>query len=596
MRAPIVPRRQPQHPFPEDRLVSPRKWPKLVGFLAVAAGLAGGLAAGLGTGCVIQDPEYCDSNVKCSPLTDGTQMVCNTVRHTCVASTPNGCGSNDQCKDPARPRCDLLSMACTPCRTDDPMSCSSVSASARCTQLGSGETRCVECGKNTDCPAARPICDLGTNQCRTCQRHSDCEGDLICHAGAPCKDSLVCIKDGDLAEPGLGGRCAANDSVSSGQVLYMASPDPKDVNATLLCNNMDAMDGRTPERALCRMTEALKKAKSGNLRYIRLIGDWDFDVGQQQLISEGPYHFIGAPRAGGTQNRGLLARGRFLEILKGVSVTFDQVDLREQIVDGNLIFCDGRNGSATEPSSLRILGSNILGSSLPSSSLMMPATGAIVVADCNLLVDRSVIGVAKKSAPTDPNAGAHPIGIRYWADTRSYARTTTIQNSLIAGNIINGIRFDGPIDAAVKVRIQFNTIYGNGRRANIAGAVYCPLSTPTLPSGAQFLNNIIYGNGTDAAKSQFFDPTTSACTFHNTVVGMSETSTAPGLVKGEVDVGEDLRTVTGANSDKNVIDKAVPYMNPSGMTEAVPAYDLDGNRRPQPTGGAADVGATEVKK
>jgi hypothetical protein len=120
---------------------------------------------------------------------------------------------------------------------------------------------------------------------------------------------------------------------------------------------------------------------------------------------------------------------------------------------------------------------------------------------------------------------------------------------------------------------------------------------PVPANGAQLLNNVIFGNGVDASKSQFTSVT--GCLFHNTVVGPSESATAQGLVKGDFDLNDfsdDLRTVAGTGSDKSVIDQAKPYTNPSGITEAIPAYDLDGNPRPQPTGGAADVGATEVKK
>lgn len=591
MRAPILPRRQPQHPSTENRLAPPRPWPKLIGVLAVVVGLVGGLAAGLGAGCVIADPDYCDSNVKCAAQGEGTQMVCNLIRHTCVPMVANGCGQNSDCKDPARPRCDLLSMACTPCRTDEPMSCSSVSTSARCTELGSGETRCVECGKNADCKdAARPICDLSTNQCRGCQRHSDCEGDVLCHTGAPCKDSLVCIKEGD--EPGLGGRCALNGTGMDSRVLYMSSPDPASMNpdATTLCNRMDAQDGRTPDTAVCRMLEALAKAKSANIRYIRIIGDWDFDVGTHMLSNEGPYHLIGAPRAGKTKNRGLVLRGSFV-LGKNISMTFDQVDLKAVFKDTSLITCNGQFGTLAEPSSLRILGSTLTGSSEPGASFMNLGAAAVLVADCSLFIDRSVIGVTKKSDLMDAAAGAHFHGIRYVADTTAHPRTLTIQNSIIAGNILTGIRFDGLVSDSVKVRIQFNTLVRNGRRMNNgAGAIRCP-DIPT-PSGAQFLNNVIFDNSVEVGKSQFYGGM--PCFFHNTVVGESESSSAPGLIKQNFEFGDDLRTTMGTKSDQFVIDKAVPYMNPAGMTEAVPAYDVDGN--PRPAGPAADIGATEVKK
>lgn len=593
MRAPIVPRRRPQHLLSENRLAPPRKWPKLVGLLAVVAGLVGGLAAGLGTGCVIPDLEYCDSNVKCAAQNDGTQMVCNTLRHTCVPATPNGCTENTDCKDPARPRCDRLSMACTPCRTDDAMSCSSISPSARCTELEGGETRCVECGKNLDCKdPARPICDLSTNQCRSCQRHSDCEGTLTCDTGAPCTDSLVCIKDGDLAEPGLAGRCALNEAGMFGRVIYMASPDPDAGNSITVCTEWDKRDGRTPDRAVCRLPTALANAKSSNLHYIRLIGDYDFSVGQTILTKEGPYHMIGAPRTGGTKNRGFIAASKFLEIRESVVVTLDQVDVMAKGADTNPLYCDGRNAQTTDEASwLRIFGSTITGLTTPSS--FIAGRAAVVTDTCNLLIDRSVIGVTKLADASSPSAGAHSIGVNILDRTATgYARTTVIQNSLIAGNIQWGIYFTGVLENSTKVRVQFNTIYGNGRKGNKAGAISCPFMAMNPPTGKQFLNNVIFNNQLDATvmpSTQFGDPT--FCGFFNNVVDKRELSNAPGLTTSAVEFDENLRIVAGNGSNASCIDKAMPY-----AMEAIPAYDLDGNPRPQPTGGAADVGATEVKK
>lgn len=562
--------------------------------MAVVAGLVGGLAAGLGAGCVIPDPEYCDSNVKCAARNDGTQMVCNMVRHTCVAATPNGCTENADCKDPARPRCDRLSMACTPCRTDDAMSCSSVSPSARCTELEGGETRCVECGKNIDCKdPARPICDLGTNQCRACQRHSDCEGELTCDTGALCKDSLVCIKDGDLADPGLAGRCALNDAGMYSRVIYMASPDPDASNSIAVCTDWDKRDGRTPDRAVCRLPTALANARNGNLHYIRLIGDYDFSVGQTTLIKEGPYHLIGAPRAGGTKNRGVIAAAKFLDVREGVVVTLDQVDVMEKGPDANPIYCDGRNAmTAADASWIRIFGSTITGLTTPGTTIGGRPNAAIESNTCNLLIDRSVIGVTKLADTKSPSAGAHAIGVHILDSFNAYSRTTVIQNSIIAGNVLWGIYFNARLDDATKVRIQFNTIYGNGRKGTKAGAISCPFMGMNPPTGKQFLNNVIFNNQLDSTvtpSTQFFDP--AFCGFFNNVVDKRELSMAPGLTTGDVEFDENLRVIAGNGSNASCIDKAMPY----GM-EAIPAYDLDGSPRPQSTGGAADIGATEVKK
>jgi hypothetical protein len=539
-----------------------------------------GLGTGFVVGCVVADPAYCERDEQCGGSANSAGSVrrgCHPVRHICMELSAGGCFADTDCQEPDRPRCDVASTQCMPCiPSSDDRSCAHITASgkAQCTQLASGEARCVECGDNSDCPAERPICDSTTRRCRPCTQHSDCEGEVTCENGGTCTDSLVCIREGDLAE-GHAGRCA-NNKGATGRVIYAAF-DPN----TTACLAQDNNDGQSVATAVCDVYKALDKARTLNARYVRLIGTQDFDVGITPL-SAGAISLIGAPRKGGSKNAQLIARGAFLTVPAGGDLTLDQVDILEGREDYTPLNCHGGT-TAMDAARVRVLSSTITGVTLPNTAMLTKA--ALRAENCSLFIDQSVFGVSSSAALKDPNAGAFAYGLSIFESTSNEKPLSiVVQNSLFAGNIVVGIVLQGLNDSSSAV-FRFNTITGNGRTGNQAGAVMCPFGAMT--TARRFTNNIIAGNQTDpVSRTQFTLP--GACTFFNNVVGSDETYKPPngdGFLGCAVTLDGRLRL--GAN-DTCARDQAV-----ASPGETLPTYDLDGIARPQ--GSRADIGASEVK-
>lgn len=551
--------------------------------LVLVACLSVGLAAGFGLGCIVPDLEYCTGDDQCGGQSGSdARRVCHPTRHLCMDVNVGSCFKDADCPL-TTPRCDPLTSQCSACRPDDPsdVSCSRVSAAARCTAVSGGEPRCVECSANLDCPAERPICDSSTNQCRTCSRHSDCEGELKCDTGSPCTDSLVCIQEGDLTE-GRAGRCAANSGMSA-RVVYV---NYLSNSAACMAQDVPA-NGFSPTTPVCTLSYGLKQARAMNVRYIRLISDV-IDVSTENF-TDGPFYIIGAPRKGSTKNVLMNARGVAIDVSYKGNVTLDQVDVLELSPGQGPIQCL-TNIVASNASWLRIYGSTIGGMTRP-NQVANPYNPGIVVTMCNLVIDRCVIGVSKKADLTDPQAGAHAFGIqiRDFASGFAPPRTLIIQNSIFAGNLISGLQLDDIDISGTKALIQFNTIVGNGRQGTQAGALRCPFNSGQIPA-KRFLNNLIIDNQLNGGTQ--FSGRIEDCTFHNTVVGTKDQTpaTVTGLKHIDAELDDNLRLKASALNRLSCIDQAT-----AGMDEALPTYDLDGNPRPRVKGGKPDISATEAE-
>lgn len=549
--------------------------------LHMTVGLAACLTAGLGSGCIVPDPEYCTGDDQCGTQSGAeARKVCHPTRHLCMEVTPGSCFKDDDCPL-ATPRCDRVTSQCSACLPDGTdMSCLRVSASARCTAVSGGDARCVECGTNLDCPKERPICDSSTSQCRACAQHSDCEGELYCDTGQKCTDSLVCIKDGDLPE-GRAGHCAANYGMSA-RVVYVKYLD----NSTDCMTKDVPANGFSPTTPVCTLSYGLKQARAMNIRYIRLLGD-SIDVATE-VFTDGPFYIIGAPRKGSTKNVVMNARGLAIDVSYKGNVTLDQVDVLELLPGQGPIQCL-TNIVPANASWLRIYGSTIGGMTRP-GDFPSPYNPGIIVTLCNLIIDRCVIGVSKKSSLTDPQAGAHAFGIqiRDFVSGTAPARTLTIQNSIFAGNLITGLLFDDIDNTGTKALIQYNTIVGNGRQSSsMGGALVCPFKGSAAPA-KRFLNNLIIDNQLSSG-SQF--SRAEECTFFNNVVGTKDMTPAAimGIKHLDADLDENLRLISSDKNRQSCIDQGA-----AAADEAQPAYDLDGNVRPKIKGGKLDIGATEV--
>lgn len=54
---------------------------------------------------------------------------------------------------------------------------------------------CSECGKNSDCPMSRPVCDLTTNTCLGCATDAQCGPPGPSHCDAPTGSCVHCLTD-----------------------------------------------------------------------------------------------------------------------------------------------------------------------------------------------------------------------------------------------------------------------------------------------------------------------------------------------------------------------------------------------------------------
>lgn len=548
----------------------------LVAALAVVATLGG-------SGCVVPDPEYCSNDDSCAAQssTDGTRRVCHPARHVCVETGPGSCVTNEDCTNLLQPRCDLATSTCAACLPNDSndTSCGRISESAKCTAVSGGEARCVECGENLDCPAARPICDTATNQCRPCREHTDCVGELNCE-GNRCTDSLVCLRDGELPEGGFGGYCASN-TTSRPHVMYV-----KYMEDLTACNNLNTTnDGLSPQRPVCQLKVALQKAKDNNIRHIRLLVDLPISL---ENFNTGPWFVIGSPSFGSTKNVQMeIKGGPLLNIESKGNLTLDHVDIMETSDASNPIACGGFNGPGNE-ATLRILSSTISGATLGS----MPMGSVAIVANrCILTIDRCVIGVSKKSDTANNSASTFQYAMFLDDPASGSTRPIVVQNSVFAGNLRSAVLFTTS-NAATNALFQFNTFLGNGRTMPLqAGAVECPNNG--LGASILFANNLFIGNQRRSDTGSQVYGGNSSCTFHNNVIDPSDSTTAAGFTKGTVDLGDDLRLTSAGDPQKLCIDKATA--RDASNEKQLPTYDLDGTPRPSPTGGKWDIGATEVK-
>lgn len=98
---------------------------------------------------------------------------------------------------------------------------------------------CAECGKNSDCPVERPVCDLANSTCTQCKQDADCpEGGpaycdaargacAYCTSSSHCPNGLSCGVDGSCHGVKLNGACPQGRSCDVGLICVNFNNLPK---------------------------------------------------------------------------------------------------------------------------------------------------------------------------------------------------------------------------------------------------------------------------------------------------------------------------------------------------------------------------------
>ncbi len=167
----------------------------------------------------------CGSDFQCLSDSDCGKSAPFCQQGECVP-----CRSNGDCTDPLKPHC--TPEGCRQCLSDAhcpnkqlpscvdgtclPCACPLKDPKKpKCLKLSNGQTLCVQCLKDDDCPATKPLCDTDSNTCKAeCSKDSDCPSDKFCSDGrcaecsqhSDCKDpqkprcfqgQCLCLKNSD---------------------------------------------------------------------------------------------------------------------------------------------------------------------------------------------------------------------------------------------------------------------------------------------------------------------------------------------------------------------------------------------------------------
>jgi len=164
---------------------------------------------------------------------------------------PTGCTTSQQCEGtPATPFCELPQGVCVACLTD-PDTCPVGEAcnptTHTCQPLPGG------CTSNSQCPASKPICDIGTGDCVGCLTTSQCPANDICidtecvpacGGGLACNGGLSCCNGGcvdEVTNPNFCGGCE-NDCPNGDTCIGGVCQSPSGCT-TSGCENGDSCCG-----------------------------------------------------------------------------------------------------------------------------------------------------------------------------------------------------------------------------------------------------------------------------------------------------------------------------------------------------------------
>jgi hypothetical protein len=187
----------------------------------------------------------CTKNAHCS----GDKPVCDTKTDTCVACTGEAANNALECKTGTSNVCNTATMSC------------------------------VECVENKTCGSAKPVCDKGTNVCRTCRADSECAGigpgicvDFDGHCASA--GEIVTLQGGASCTAAGKLFCTGSDAVNAldadHAILLVQGPDP--------VSTIVPPAGAPPNVLIVGRGAATVAAGAGDIAGIRLSGAHKFWV------------------------------------------------------------------------------------------------------------------------------------------------------------------------------------------------------------------------------------------------------------------------------------------------------------------------------
>lgn len=144
---------------------------------------------------------------------------------------PTGCGSSEECLDPANPVC--VDEVCSPCG-EAPAPDIACMSKDPATPVCRDDGQCVQCSAAIPdaCGDTTPVCDDASNTCVGCTYHEQCEGSA-CRMGTGACFDIGCVQ---TVSPGDG---VIADAIMGGACVILLEPGAYDENVVL--DSMDAL-------------------------------------------------------------------------------------------------------------------------------------------------------------------------------------------------------------------------------------------------------------------------------------------------------------------------------------------------------------------
>jgi hypothetical protein len=502
------------------------------------------IALALAAGCPTKsNPLFCQTNNDCR---DPTKPYCDVVRGECIPTPANvdlAMSTTDGGADLAVPAC-MVSPDCPAsmpvcegqmCRTcagpaDDTQCLARSATTPRC-----ANGQCVACRpdtQQTDCTGTTPICGAN-NVCRKCESHSECGADGICvFDGA---DAGKCVPATDIAYVNVGNSACT-----------------------------DVLHASTPSAPYCQIQAA---ATVSGKKYIRVAG------------STTTYNAIILTSTAGTPiDVVIVGPGRDAQPpakisqtgLVGVSLTPTAGTLSFAL-DGVVVSGSGARGLLCNS------GSGTANVTLRRTLITESSIAGLQSTDCNVIITESVLS-------------KNPIGAKIDISTGFFYNIT---NTFFVDNTTRGVELLGVGTGT----FAFNTIANNGPASNAFGAIDCSTNaTRVIESAIIALNTKKDIGGGKASQltgncilvNTVAHPVSGTDGFANALPGPVEfvSTTAPTNFRLETTDATKLATNRAC-----CIDKITGTVD--GGVTMLPTRDVDGNARPR--GGKWDIGAHEAQ-